>query len=232
MAPQTTYLDKPPVAFAGQLADIGPKYAVTGVNEETVAIPFGLGMTKGTAEGKFKLPTLSTDKIHGIGIHSHDVDRIGSTEWPSEAGIEAAEDFSVLEDGRIYVKVEEAVNQHDTAYCRFALGALLGRDQLGAWRKSADAVGAWAGSTAYTVGQRVVNDTGKLYECITAGTSAASGGPTGTSQDITDGTAHWKYVQAQATGATAAIAKGAVFGSAAAAGGFAVLSFNKVVNLS
>lgn len=53
---------------------------------------------------------------------------------------------------------------------------------------------AWQLSHAYTVGQRATNDTGKAYEVITAGTSAGSGGPTGTSADITDGTVHWKYI--------------------------------------
>ncbi len=52
---------------------------------------------------------------------------------------------------------------------------------------------AWAPTTAYTVGQRVTNAS-RIYQCITAGTSAGSGGPTSTSTDITDGTAHWAYV--------------------------------------
>jgi hypothetical protein len=51
----------------------------------------------------------------------------------------------------------------------------------------------WVALTAYLVGDVVSNDTGKVYRCITAGTSAASGGPTGTTTDITDGTAHWCY---------------------------------------
>jgi uncharacterized phage protein (TIGR02218 family) len=37
---------------------------------------------------------------------------------------------------------------------------------------------------------------GNLYQCITSGTTASSGGPTGTNADITDGSAHWKYLQA------------------------------------
>ena len=53
---------------------------------------------------------------------------------------------------------------------------------------------AWQNTHAYIVGDRVLNDTGKIYECITAGTSAGSGGPTGTGQNITDGTAHWKWI--------------------------------------
>lgn len=51
----------------------------------------------------------------------------------------------------------------------------------------------WQASKAYLVGQQVKNGS-DLYRCITAGTSASSGGPTGTGADITDGTAHWLYV--------------------------------------
>jgi hypothetical protein len=52
----------------------------------------------------------------------------------------------------------------------------------------------WAINTAYALNQQVINDTGKCYKCITAGTSAGSGGPTGTGSDITDNTAHWAYL--------------------------------------
>lgn len=53
----------------------------------------------------------------------------------------------------------------------------------------------WAASTAYLVDQHVINDSGKCYKCTVAGTSAASGGPTGTAvSGITDGTATWGYV--------------------------------------
>jgi len=51
---------------------------------------------------------------------------------------------------------------------------------------------AWAGSTAYTVGKARTNG-GNIYVCTVAGTSAASGGPTGTGTSITDGSVTWKY---------------------------------------
>jgi hypothetical protein len=54
---------------------------------------------------------------------------------------------------------------------------------------------AWAALTAYTAGQRIANG-GKVYQCITSGSSGSSGGPTGTASDITDGTAHWAYIGA------------------------------------
>lgn len=52
---------------------------------------------------------------------------------------------------------------------------------------------AWKGSTAYSL-NAYTNNGGNSYQVITAGTSAASGGPTGTGASITDGTVVWKYV--------------------------------------
>lgn len=55
----------------------------------------------------------------------------------------------------------------------------------------------WAISTAYTVGNKVVNpNNGNVYTCTTAGTSASSGtGPSGTGTGITDNGAVWSYSQ-------------------------------------
>lgn len=60
----------------------------------------------------------------------------------------------------------------------------------------------WAAATAYVVGDHVTNDTApvKVYVCDTAGTSAGSGGPTGTGSNITDGTARWDYLQSSGLG--------------------------------
>ncbi len=56
---------------------------------------------------------------------------------------------------------------------------------------------AWAAGTAYAVGDRVLNDTGpRTYVCTAAGTSAGSGGPTGTAAAITDGGVTWAFVAA------------------------------------
>lgn len=54
--------------------------------------------------------------------------------------------------------------------------------------------GNWAGGTLYnTVGARYQNG-GNIYAVSAAGTSAASGGPTGTGASIVDGTVTWSYV--------------------------------------
>jgi hypothetical protein len=53
---------------------------------------------------------------------------------------------------------------------------------------------AWVASVSVTVGEHRTNG-GNLYRCSTAGTTASSGGPTGSGGSITDGTAVWAYVQ-------------------------------------
>jgi uncharacterized phage protein gp47/JayE len=54
---------------------------------------------------------------------------------------------------------------------------------------------AWTTAHAYSVGA-VVKNGGNVYLCITAGASAGSGGPTTEDRDITDNTAHWRFVGA------------------------------------
>lgn len=49
---------------------------------------------------------------------------------------------------------------------------------------------AWQPSTEYALRAFVINNANR-YELVTAGTSAASGGPTGTDAAITDGTCVW-----------------------------------------
>jgi hypothetical protein len=56
----------------------------------------------------------------------------------------------------------------------------------------AQAATAWVGSTVYSAGAAVLNGQ-NVYYCVTGGTSASSGGPTGTSATITDGTVTWSY---------------------------------------
>ena len=53
----------------------------------------------------------------------------------------------------------------------------------------------WVAATAYVVGDKVKNNS-NVYKCSTAGTSAGSGGPSGTGTAITDNSAKWDYVAA------------------------------------
>jgi len=58
---------------------------------------------------------------------------------------------------------------------------------------------AWAPTTAYEIGDWVENDTpNRIYKCTVAGTSAGSGGPTGTGTGITDNTVTWDFHDTEA----------------------------------
>lgn len=54
---------------------------------------------------------------------------------------------------------------------------------------------AWIASNVTAVGQYCTNG-GNTYQATAAGTTAASGGPTGTGSSIVDGTVTWKYIGA------------------------------------
>lgn len=96
-------------------------------------------------------------------------------------------------------------------------------------------VNSWAATTGYALTDRVTN-VSKVYQCITAGTSAGAGGPTGTSTDITDGSVHWKYL-GDGTGAVDVVFECEVAGQIAALAGdlntigTPVGGWNNVVNL-
>ena len=53
---------------------------------------------------------------------------------------------------------------------------------------------AWAASTSYSVGD-VKRNSGNVYECIKAGTSDGSGGPSGEGDEIVDNSCTWKFLR-------------------------------------
>ena len=52
----------------------------------------------------------------------------------------------------------------------------------------------WAASTSYAVGD-VKRNSGNVYECIKAGTSDGSGGPSGEGDEIVDNSCTWKFLR-------------------------------------
>ncbi len=74
------------------------------------------------------------------------------------------------------------------------------------------ALDAWLATTSYSVDDRVTN-AGHCYVCTDGGTSAGSGGPTGTDPDvaITDSGVEWRFI-GEGTGAVDVIAENIVNG--------------------
>jgi hypothetical protein len=62
-----------------------------------------------------------------------------------------------------------------------------------AYEVSTAAAAAWLPTTAYSATNLVING-GLVYTCTVGGTSASSGGPTGTGSGITDGTVTWNFL--------------------------------------
>ena len=63
------------------------------------------------------------------------------------------------------------------------------------WPSSTNAAVIWTPNTTVNAHAFVTNGS-NVYQCVTKGVTASSGGPTGTGSDIVDGTAHWKYLSA------------------------------------
>lgn len=78
-------------------------------------------------------------------------------------------------------------------HCDEENGLYVYPETTATWTRGASgATVAWLGSTAYEAGDKVFNGA-NTYTCAGAGTSASSGGPTGTGSGISDGSASWNY---------------------------------------
>jgi len=82
-----------------------------------------------------------------------------------------------------------------TAITGVNAGAGFKATDVGRLLRIGHAATAWAATTAYAVGDLRYNQ-GNVYRCVTAGTSAGSGGPSGTGQGIVDGTCQWDFQNA------------------------------------
>jgi hypothetical protein len=104
--------------------------------------------------------------------------------------------------GNVHIQ-PQADNNGTDSFCHYptatsatGLGRFYCRDK---YRANNDAPN-WAASTDYlsTNGGQFVRNAGNLYKCTLPGTSASSGGPTGTLASIADGSVIWAYVSADA----------------------------------
>ena len=99
-----------------------------------VAIPFGLGVVKGTGDNDVKLPTTIGEAQSLIGVSVREQDDAANSS--DVLRYEAGRNMAYCDFGVIYVKVENAVTARAAAFCRFTAGA--GGTQPGAFRSNAD----------------------------------------------------------------------------------------------
>ena len=106
----------------------------------------------------------------------------GNTVEPAMAGIVSSTSFA------------NASGEHFLACCDGLNGYVTYAENTATWTKIRQAATvAWVASTSYAAGDYRLNG-GLSYECTVAGTSASTGGPTGTDTAIVDGDATWTYV--------------------------------------
>lgn len=137
---QTSYLTEPPMGLPGQ------KYG-TAHNESVVTrvveadMMFGVGVAKGSATGKVKVPAAAGDTaatFAGVTVADLDHNPRALDGKADGISIPSGDVASIAEAGKVYVIVEEDVLQGDPAYLRHTANG-AGKLLLGAFRKTAEA---------------------------------------------------------------------------------------------
>jgi len=124
---QLAYNTKSGIAFEGMLADLQNNDVVSRANGEASAdIPFGIGVTRLT-DTEVDLPTLIGDHLVGVSVHSHAYDNRDPNQAPE--GVRANQLVSVLRQGVVWVRPEDAVTEGGAVFMRIS-----GVGQQGAFR--------------------------------------------------------------------------------------------------
>jgi hypothetical protein len=131
---QLAYPDNSEVAFQGMLADAPNEPDVLSRCLEAGEVPFGVAVKQGANEGQAALLAAVSDSVLGVTLHQH-IDPQDVT--GADAGRKAGEDLGVVQKGRIWVLVEEAVTPYSSpVWVRHTANG--GTDQPGAFRISDD----------------------------------------------------------------------------------------------
>ena len=144
---QTTYNVIPAVALVGQHADSAiVKDDVSRVNQESSAIPFGIGVVVGNSTEEARLPTTVNDVFLGVVLREFNHDNM---DLAGIGAIPTKDTMSVRKRGRIWVLFETAggaAAEGGAVFMRISAGGTGGLlTQQGAFSAADDAV--TAGST-------------------------------------------------------------------------------------
>ena len=129
-------------AFAGMLADIGQPDLRSGINEESVSVPWGILMKVGTvatSDDYVGLPTAADDLIAGFLIHDHAHDNRASSAGSDEA-LGADKIGNLMRRGYFYAQPEAGITvaRGDPVYFRIATSG--SKTQKGALSNAIDGV--------------------------------------------------------------------------------------------
>lgn len=150
---QLTYPQDLTNAFAGMLADDGPRNDVLSrVSEEATSFPAGVAVVRGTDPDKQALlPTGAADLL-GVALHSH-ANEVGAD---GQNLIDDERAFNVLHEGRVFVELEGSSPAVTPATAVFIRTANPGAGEgLGRFRGDNDGgdAGATTGCRFLTSGQ-------------------------------------------------------------------------------
>lgn len=156
-----------------------------------------------TNTGAFlRSPTTRTlIKVNGRAMLKPDFplyDSVGTAAWIADETLMVSELNSRLTGGNSITSLMNGAEYQPYPYAS-ASASFWAKNTAYTVGKVVRTPAVWAGNTAYLAGA-VVHVSGAAantaYTCTTGGTSAASGGPTGTGTGITDGSCVWDYTAA------------------------------------
>lgn len=111
--PQLSYTNAPEAAYEGQMADSGAKDIISKTADTDIS--FGLFVSLGSGDNNCKLPAASGDvggTTFGVTI------RAASREPNGDVGYLENDTVAILNKGRVWMRVEDAVTAGDDVYVR------------------------------------------------------------------------------------------------------------------
>jgi len=171
----------------------------SGAGAGTVARQFELATTYATAD-LFQLQYAQTADVMYIAHPSYPprkLSRTGHTSWTIEDV--ALTDGPYLDDNITATTLTpSAVTGSSITIAASATTGINGgsgfvQQDVGRLIRIGHQAAEWAASTSYSVGN-VRRNSGNVYECVKAGTSESSGGPSGEGENIVDNSVTWKFL--------------------------------------
>lgn len=145
------------LGYAGEIADMNDPHTMTRINDQALAIDFGVAVARSAADDTCKAPTADADKIIGISVR-HAVRPADSSNNVTYAQRDAV---PVLKNGNIYVLAYENSTRGDGVISVTAQNGKLGSTTGGAAGAGRVAVPGAVWETTTTAGQigivRIVN---------------------------------------------------------------------------